>query len=29
MDGLKNVLKNRELPDQILDDEPGGPDVMG
>ena len=28
VDGLKNVLKNKESPDQIMEDEPTGPDVM-
>lgn len=28
VDGLKNILKNKESPDQVLEDEPTGPDVM-
>ncbi|KAL7525983.1 hypothetical protein ACHAWF_001586 [Thalassiosira exigua] len=28
VDGLKNALKNKADPSQILDDEPSGPDVM-
>ena len=28
MDGLKNVLQNKESPNQIVEDESTGPDVM-
>ncbi len=28
VDGLKNVLRNKESPSEILEDEPSGPDVM-
>ena len=28
VDGLKNVLKNKASPDQIMEEEPTGPDIM-